>query len=308
MSTYILTLVSAQTLAPKLDRLLGLLDQRGLKASCTKQLNSAHNTQSVNASYDACSIEFSGALTQDESKSLARSLATDFELDAIIQDKTGAEIPKKLACFDMDSTLIQHEVMDELAIHYGIGTQISKITESAMRGEISFEESFTGRLACLKGFEASKIPEIAASLKLTPGAQTLIKTLRAQGVKIAILSGGFRQFAQHLQGALGELDAICANDLGIENGLLTGKISNHLIDEHRKVQLIDALCDEYKLNANEVMTVGDGANDIPMLLHAGLGVAYHAKPLVQEKARHCLNHTDLSAILYVLGYAHDSFV
>jgi phosphoserine phosphatase len=198
--------------------------------------------------------------------------------------------------------------MDELAYKHGIGEKISAITESAMRGEISFKASFEQRLACLEGFDASLMPDIARSLKLMPGAEVLVKTLRANGTKVTILSGGFENFATLLQETLGPLDAIYSNVLEVKNGRLTGKISNQLVNETRKLTLIKELARKQGIDDQQTLAVGDGANDIPMLLHAGLGVAYRAKPLVQEKVRHCINHTNLAAILYVLGYTRSEFV
>lgn len=308
MANFRVTLISPVSLAPRLDSIRAELTARGFSLTSIKNLNPEFDTLRGDSAGDARSISFVAALRRKECKTLCQHLSTTFSLDAIVQEAAAADTAKKLVCFDMDSTLIQHEVMDELAYRYGIGEKISAITESAMRGEISFRESFDQRLACLEGFDASQIPAIAQSLKLTPGAETLVKTLKADGVKVAILSGGFENFAVHLQNTLGPLDAIYANILEIENGVLTGKISNKLVNETRKLKLIRMLSEKDGLEAAQTIAVGDGANDIPMLLHAGLGVAYRAKPVVQEKAPHCINYTDLDAILYVLGYERSQFV
>lgn len=308
VTNYILTLVSRKAITPRLDSLAAALSAQQLQIISKRHLNSAFGKAQKNDFSDAYAIEISGQLTPDQSKSLTQRLAKIFSLDVFIQEKLAAQTAKKLACFDMDSTLIQHEVMDELAYRYGIGEEISAITESAMRGELSFRESFTQRLACLEGFDASLIPDIATGLKLMPGAETLIKTLRHKGLKIAILSGGFNNFAVHLQTALGELDAIHANVLEVKDGFLTGKISNEIIDEKRKLVLIHSLADEYGIHVSDIIAVGDGANDIPMIQNAGLGIAFRAKPIVQEHALHCINHGDLSSILYILGYDQSEFV
>lgn len=307
-TAYRLTLISATSISPKLDTIKTELSARGFGQVSETHLNPEFNDNTGDPMGDAFTLSFQAQLTTTECKSISQHLGTTFGLDAIIQSQYHADTAKKLACFDMDSTLIQHEVMDELAYRYGIGEKISAITESSMRGEISFKESFDQRLACLKGFDAALIPDIAQSLKLMPGAEILVKTLKANGTRVAILSGGFENFAIFLQQKLGSLDAIYANVLEVKKGLLTGKISNELVNETRKLTLIKALAEEQGIDESQTIAVGDGANDIPMLLHAGLGVAYHAKPLVQEKAQHCINYTNLAAILYVLGYPRSEFV
>jgi len=303
-----LSLISTEAILPRLGTIKAELSARGFRLRGETHLNPGFSDHAPDPMGDAFSITMEADLTADDCSALSQHLGTSFELDAIIQDKQHAQIPKKLACFDMDSTLIQHEVMDELAYRHGIGEKISAITELSMRGEISFKESFEERLACLEGFDATLIPGMAQSLKLMPGAEVLVKTLRAKGTKVMILSGGFENFAVYLQQTLGPLDAIYSNILEVENGRLTGKITNQLVDESRKLTLIKGLARKHGIEDQQTIAVGDGANDIPMLLHAGLGIAYHAKPLVQEKARHCINYTNLAAILYVLGCSRSEFV
>jgi phosphoserine phosphatase len=305
---FILSLVSTEAILPRLETIKAELSARGFWLRSETHLNPGFNERAPDPMGDAFSLTMEADLSAVDCRALSQHFGTTFKLDAIIQHKQHAQIQKKLACFDMDSTLIQHEVMDELAYRHGIGEKISAITELAMRGEISFKESFEQRLACLEGFDASLIPGMAQSLKLMPGAEVLVKTLRAKGTKVVILSGGFENFAVYLQQTLGPLDAIYSNILEVENGRLTGKIENQLVDESRKLTLVKELARKYGIENQQTIAVGDGANDIPMLLHAGLGIAYHAKPLVQEKARHCINHTNLAAILYVLGYSRSDFV
>lgn len=308
MADYTLCLVSNAALCSQLETIRAELGARGFKILTQKHLNPEFDALEPDPTGDAYALRFSGRCDDDDLKALSQHLSTCFELDAFIQPTEAANTTKKLACFDMDSTLIQHEVMDELAYRYGIGEKISAITESAMRGEISFKQSFEQRLACLEGFDAGLIPGIAQSLKLTPGAETLIKTLKAKGIKIAILSGGFENFAIYLQNELGSLDYIYANILEVAAGRLTGKISNELVNETRKLVLIEQLAKENGLTAAQTIAVGDGANDIPMLLYAGLGMAYDAKPVVQEKTHHCINYSSLASILYMLGYSRAEFV
>lgn len=207
----------------------------------------------------------------------------------------------RLICFDMDSTLIQNEVMDEIAIVAGIGEHISAITESAMRGEITFQQSFQQRLALLEGFSTDQLPHIAASLCLSPGAKKLISTLRQRGFKIALFSGGFTYFAEGLQAELGPLDYIHANQLEIVDQRLTGKIIGDLVDEKKKAQLIQSIAAELNIRLAQTIAVGDGANDIPMLQLAGMGVAYHAKPVVKTSAQYVIDHGGLDLILPLLG-------
>ena len=303
-----LTLISNKSISPKLDSIEAELRLRGIRLVSTAHLNPEFERNMDDPAGDAFRLILKAPSSATECKSLSQQLGEEFGLDAILQTQQQSDTPKKLACFDMDSTLIQHEVMDELAYRHGIGEKISAITEAAMRGEISFKQSFHQRLACLEGFEAALIAGIAQGLKLMPGAEVLVKTLRVNGTKVVILSGGFENFATYLQHTLGPLDAIYANILEIENGRLTGKISNELIDEQRKLTLIKELAKKQGIGTDQTIAVGDGANDIPMLLHAGLGVAYHAKPLVRQKAQHCINHANLSAILYVLGFTRSEFV
>jgi len=308
MDKFTLTLISTESILPKLEPIKAELIARGFGILSETHLNPEFKTSAVDPMGDAFNLIVEAQLSLAQRKALSQHLGTVFSLDAILQLQQHAETPKKLACFDMDSTLIQHETMDELAYRYGIGEKISAITETAMRGDISFKESFDQRLACLEGFDSTLFPEISQNLTLTPGAEILVKTLKTRGTKVAILSGGFENFAVFLQETLGPLDAIYANILEIENGKLTGRISNELVNETRKLKLIKELAEKQGIDDSQTIAAGDGANDIPMLLHAGLGVAYRAKPLVQEKAQHCINHTNLAAILYVLGYQRSEFV
>lgn len=307
MADYVITLVAPDAIAPQLGAITTHLENAGFKLQDQTALNPDFKVDEPFADAWRWQVRCD-TMDTHAIKHHSNELATAFNCDVAIQDLETANTDKKLICFDMDSTLIQHEVMDELAYEYGIGEQISAITESAMRGELSFKESFEQRLSCLEGFDAGLIPEIAQRLKLTPGAKILVHTLKAQGVKVAILSGGFQNFAVHLQGELGELDYIHANLLEINAGKLTGRITNELVDEKRKLALIQELAADEGLNQNETIAVGDGANDIPMLLHAGLGVAYRAKPVVQLSAPCCLNYTDLSSVLYFIGIRASHFI
>ncbi|GAB4351936.1 MAG: phosphoserine phosphatase SerB [Gammaproteobacteria bacterium] len=206
----------------------------------------------------------------------------------------------RLVVFDMDSTLIQHEVIDELAVEAGVGEEVAAITEAAMRGEIDFKESFRRRLSLLKGLDASVLDKIVNRLQLTEGAERLFANLKALGYKTAIVSGGFTYFGHHLQKKLG-IDYVYANELEIENGKITGRAVGDIIDGQRKAELVRELAEKEKIRLEQVIAVGDGANDLPMLEIAGLGIAFHAKPIVKSNARHAISTLGLDGILYLIG-------
>lgn len=207
---------------------------------------------------------------------------------------------RRMVVFDMDSTLIQAEVIDELAKDAGVGEQVAGITEAAMRGEIDFDESLRQRVALLKGLPESTLQTVAERLVLTEGARTLIENLKAFGYKTAVLSGGFTYFGKHLQDLLG-FDHVHANDLEIEGGKLTGRVLGTIVNGPRKAELLREIAAAEGINRRQVVAVGDGANDLPMLGAAGLGIAFHAKPLVRQKAEQSVSTLGLDAILYLLG-------
>jgi phosphoserine phosphatase len=202
----------------------------------------------------------------------------------------------------MDSTLIDAEVIDELALEAGVGEQVSAITEAAMQGKLDFKQSFEQRLSLLQGLDASVLPSIAERLRLNEGAQHLITTLKKLGYKTAIISGGFSFFGEQLQRILG-VDYVYANKLDIKDGKVTGLVKGEVIDGQRKAQLLRQLASDEGLMLEQVIAVGDGANDLPMLDIAGLGIAFRAKPVVQASAKQAISSLGLDGILYLLGYS-----
>lgn len=227
-------------------------------------------------------------------------ISQELDLDVAVQEDNLYRRSRRLVCFDMDSTLIQVEVIDELAKAAGVGEQVAAITESAMRGEIDFSESFRQRMALLEGMDESVLKEIAEELPITEGAARLISHLRHFGYKVAILSGGFTYFANYLKEKLG-IDYVYANQLDFENGKLTGKVKGDIVDGNMKAKLLTKLAEQEGISTEQVIAVGDGANDLPMLAIAGLGIAFHAKPIVKEQAQHSITNLGLDAILYLLG-------
>lgn len=213
---------------------------------------------------------------------------------------------RRLVCFDMDSTLIGTEVIDELADRAGVGEEVRRITEQAMRGEIDFRESFTRRVALLKGLDESVMREIAENLPITEGVDRMMTVLKRTGYKTAILSGGFTYFGNYLKQRFG-FDYVYANDLEIVDGKLTGKYLGEIVDGRRKQELLRLIAQVENLDMRQTIAVGDGANDLPMLSAAGLGIAFHAKPKVKANAGQSLSTIGLDGILYFIGFK-DSFI
>ncbi|MDE6449319.1 MAG: phosphoserine phosphatase SerB [Muribaculaceae bacterium] len=233
-------------------------------------------------------------------------ISAEEEFDISLQQDNIFRRSRRLICFDMDSTLIETEVIDELAMKAGVGDQVKAITERAMRGEIDFTESFKERVALLKGLDESVMHDIAVNLPLTEGCERTLKTLKRMGYKIAILSGGFTYFGNYLKQRLG-IDYVYANELEIIDGKLTGRYVGDVVDGRRKAELLKLIAQVENVDIAQTIAVGDGANDLPMLATAGLGIAFHAKPKVKREARQSLSTIGLDGVLYFLGYK-DSFI
>jgi phosphoserine phosphatase len=228
------------------------------------------------------------------------SAAQELAIDIAFQRESIYRRNRRLFAFDMDSTLIQAEVIDELAKMAGVGDQVARITESAMRGELVFDESFTKRLGLLKGLPEERVLTLFDSIKMAEGAERLIRTLRALGYKIAILSGGFTFFAKHVQKKFG-IDYIYANELEIIDGKVTGRVASPIVNGARKEALLREIAAREGISLEQVVAVGDGANDIPMLKLAGMGIAYRAKPLVRQSAPQSISSLGLDGLLYLIG-------
>jgi phosphoserine phosphatase len=227
-------------------------------------------------------------------------LSARLGIDIAIQADDMYRRSRRLVCFDMDSTLIQAEVIDELAEAAGVGAQVKAITEAAMRGELDFAESFRRRVALLKGLDVGVLDGIAERLPLTEGAERLCTVLKRLGYRLAILSGGFTYFGRHLQRRLG-IDIVHANELEVVDGRLTGRHLGAIVDAGAKARLLREIAASEGISQRQVIAVGDGANDLDMLSAAGLGIAFHAKPLVRATAGHAISTLGLDALLYMLG-------
>ncbi len=299
---HIITLLGRKISARHLARVAEVVAEQGLNIDNITRLSGRISLEHPEQKRIAC-VELSvrGAapdLTRLHAAFL--QVSQELEVDIATQEDDIYRRSRRLVCFDMDSTLIQAEVIDELAKVAGVGAQVAAITEAAMRGELDFAESFRRRLALLRGMDESVLQGIAERLPITEGAERLISTLKHFGYKVAILSGGFTYFAQHLQRTLG-IDYIHANQLDFRDGKLTGEVKGEIIDGQAKARLLRELAAKEGISLQQVIAVGDGANDLPMLSIAGLGIAFHAKPIVKQQAQHSIATLGLDAILYLLG-------
>ena len=305
---YILTLLGRKLTAQQIAGATKILANQGLNIDAIRRLTGRVPLDERKAKVRAC-IEFSVRGTPrdiDELQSELMRLSTTLDMDFSFQKDTMYRRMRRLICFDMDSTLIETEVIDELAKRAGVGEQVQEITARAMRGEIDFRESFKERVALLKGLDESVMKDIAEHLPITEGVERLMYVLKRYGYKIAILSGGFTYFGNYLKERFG-IDYVYANNLEIVDGKLTGRYVGDIVDGKRKAELLQLLAQVENVDIAQTIAVGDGANDLPMLSAAGLGIAFHAKPKVKANAKQSINTIGLDGVLYFLGFK-DSYL
>ena len=306
---YILTIIGRHLNARQISTAAVVIKDQGLNIDSIVRLTGRQSIKHPERNVRAC-IEFSLRGTPidiNDMRSQLMQLSSEMEFDFSLQRDNMFRRMRRLICFDMDSTLIQTECIDELAMRAGVGDKVKEITERAMRGEIDFKESFKERVALLKGLDVSVMQDIAEKLPITEGVDRLMAVLKRYGYKIAILSGGFTFFGEYLQRKYG-IDYMYANELEVdENGKLTGNYVGEIVDGHRKAELLKLIAQVEKVNLAQTIAVGDGANDLPMISEAGLGIAFHAKPRVVANAKQSINTMGLDGVLYFLGFK-DSYM
>ena len=299
---YIVTLLARKITVRHLAEVAGVVSRHGLDIDAINRLSGRVPLDEQADTGKAC-VEFSVRGHPPNLRAFREQLlelAEEMDIDLAFQEGSKHRRHRRLVAFDMDSTLVEAEVIDELAAEAGVGPQVAEITEQAMRGEVDFCESLRNRVKLLAGLDVSALERVATRLPLTEGAERLVATLRSLGYKTAILSGGFSYFAQRLQEQLG-IDYAYANELDIKNGQLTGKVSGDIVDGQRKAALLREIAGREGIDMEQVISVGDGANDLPMLSISGLGIAFRAKPLVKQSAEQAISTLGLDGILYLLG-------
>ena len=305
---YIVTILGEKLSAEQISKVTEIISEKNLNIDAIKRLTGRISLFKEDDYPRAC-IELSirGKIeNKSEFTEKFMQISQDLDVDIAFQEDNIYRRNRRLVCFDMDSTLIQAEVIDKLAELAGVGDQVKAITESAMQGEIDFKESFTQRMQLLKGLREDVLHDVAINLPITKGAKRLINTLKSYGFKTAILSGGFTYFGNYLQKELG-IDYVYANQLEIENGVLTGGYIGEIVDGSKKAEYLQELARKEAININQTIAIGDGANDLPMLNLAGLGIAFHAKPTVKNNAQSSISSIGLDGVLYLLGY-HDRHI
>lgn len=299
---HIITVLARRITAEHIARVSAIVSQTGLNIDRIDRLSGRVALNGEGDRGKACvEISARGPLSDAQAfRTRCLALAAELDIDVAYQEDNMFRRTRRLVAFDMDSTLIDAEVIDELAKAAGVGQQVSAITEQAMRGELDFTASFRARLALLKGLDASALAQVGAGLRLTEGAERLISTLKRLGYKTAILSGGFDYFGRLLQERLG-IDYVYANELEVVDGRVTGAVMGEVMDGQRKARLLREIAEREQISLEQVIAVGDGANDLPMLSIAGLGIAFRAKPIVKQSAKHSISTLGLDGILYLLG-------
>ena len=300
---FIVTLLSRRITAAQMEAVSKIISSYDLNIEDINRLSGRVGLEETDDRSKAC-VEFLIRGELDESTKIRAEfmeISQRFEVDIAFQEDNIFRRNRRLVAFDMDSTLIDMEVIDELAIEAGVGDKVAAITELAMQGKLDFAESFSERLKLLKGLDAETLEKVASRMSLTEGAERLVYTLKQLGYKTAILSGGFNYFGKHLQDKLG-IDYVFANELEIVDGKVTGEVSGKIVDGNRKAELLKEIAAKEAISLDQVIAVGDGANDLPMLSIAGLGIAFRAKPLVKQSAEHSISTLGLDGVLYLIGF------
>jgi len=296
---FVLTLLTETPSEEKLANLHVILRAHGFRAERSRMLTPAGS--------DLACLEFliAGApTTLDTLRAAVLELSRTSAMDLALRPATHDYRHFKLAVFDMDSTLIEAEVIDELAKEMGVGGQVAAITAAAMRGELDFQQSFRKRVALLKGLSEERLAAVVERILLTNGAERLFRVFKKLRVKTAVCSGGFTFMGRRLQQRLG-IDHVYANELEIKDGTVTGEVPLGIVDGNRKAELVKEIAAREGITLDQVIAVGDGANDLPMINLAGMGVAFRAKPVVCAGAKYSLSHARLDALLYLIGLHED---
>lgn len=297
-SRFVLTLIGETLPATSLYPVVQALSAAGLNIDGIQRLSEGE-LQTLEMMVSADHV-----VSDSQLKKEMLRIASEVGFDIALQVDGPYRRSRRLIVFDMDSTLIQHEVIDELAREMGVYDQVAKITEEAMQGKLDFSESLKRRCALLEGLPLTAVDNVYNRIQLTPGAEDLIQKVKKLGYKVALISGGFTLIADRLKDKLG-LDYVYANRLEIKDGKLTGKVIPPIVDARRKAELLEVIAQQERIRLEQVIAVGDGANDLEMLERAGLGVAFNAKPVLRERAHLSITRKTLKPVFHILGLRED---